>query len=708
MTNSFCIRSAGLATLGLLILVLTAPVRAADEKPKVDRFGDELPAGAIARLGTIRWRSREANRVLFSPDGLHLATLSSDNRVTLWQLSTGKPVRHLVCAKNPYCCAFSSDGELLAVGCRGGRIDLFNTGTGTLRSSFDHPDTDTGDSVGQLGIAPDGKSIVDITRINRPFKRGLQIGRWEISTRRFSDELTDNFNQEFPDDLHVSFSSGSSRIAFLRPDKIEVFDWDSHKWISRVPFLNQSLLPRHLLSADGKLLITSSFVPASAQYEVQVWNADNGLHVRNMKWGSQTPAAAVRLVLSHDQRILVSRIHDRLIVWDFASGEFLRAIPFPGQFGGNGEIALSKDGSILAAIHMGNRVRLWNTQDGRPLSELTEGHDSFIRSLTWTHDGNRIVSADLLGKLLEWDVSTARQRNSIQESVGDMHIVELTPDNQSLVLAGLYQDPSNGKLSYAVQFFNFPKRKLIEQLTVGSSPTAMALSPDGRTLALGAGEVSILRESRDFTTIDISLWDLDTRRQLGTLRGHEERIESLRFSVDGTTLASASADGSFRRWNVAQRRLVSARILRDLRPQEADRRFMEPLPLQSAAFSPDLQTVLFVDYRTGKLIIRGLQQDRPTSINQQLTLDVKGDPNANVCISPDGSTAAVTCCDPLRHTSTVTLINIVTGKPVAQFAGADDGFRIMKFSADGRRLACGSQLGTILIYKLPAGIPGNE
>ena len=42
-------------------------------KPRVDLCGDQLPAGAMARLGTLRWRHEE-HAIAFSPDGSRIVT----------------------------------------------------------------------------------------------------------------------------------------------------------------------------------------------------------------------------------------------------------------------------------------------------------------------------------------------------------------------------------------------------------------------------------------------------------------------------------------------------------------------------------------------------------------------------------------------------------------------------------------------------------
>src|SRR5437867_4341936 len=61
-----------------------------------DQPGDALPPGAVARLGTTRWR--HGGTVLLAsllPDGKTVVTVSEDRTVRLWEFPSGKELRRL-------------------------------------------------------------------------------------------------------------------------------------------------------------------------------------------------------------------------------------------------------------------------------------------------------------------------------------------------------------------------------------------------------------------------------------------------------------------------------------------------------------------------------------------------------------------------------------------------------------------------------------
>jgi WD40 repeat protein len=68
----------------------------------------------------------------------------------------------------------------------------------------------------------------------------------------------------------------------------------------------------------------------------------------------------------------------------------------------------------------------------------------------------------------------------------------------------------------------------------------VAVSPDGHYLALAAGQ-------------DIQVWRLPTHELVAILEGHKDLVWSVKFSLDGATLFSGSADRTVRVWDVQNR-----------------------------------------------------------------------------------------------------------------------------------------------------------
>src|SRR5262245_39627114 len=63
------------------------------DKPRLDLYGEPLPPGALARLGTIRFRSEGENFLLrFAPDGKTLTSVGTD-ALHVWDVGTGKEIR---------------------------------------------------------------------------------------------------------------------------------------------------------------------------------------------------------------------------------------------------------------------------------------------------------------------------------------------------------------------------------------------------------------------------------------------------------------------------------------------------------------------------------------------------------------------------------------------------------------------------------------
>src|SRR5262249_850962 len=99
---------------------------------RLDHNGDPLPNGALARLGSARFRHAEkVTGLAFLPDGQALVSSSWDGTLRLWEVPTARELRRFD-ANAGYVCplALSGDGKLLLSGGNDRTTRLWDVRTG--------------------------------------------------------------------------------------------------------------------------------------------------------------------------------------------------------------------------------------------------------------------------------------------------------------------------------------------------------------------------------------------------------------------------------------------------------------------------------------------------------------------------------------------------------------------------------------------------
>jgi WD40 repeat protein len=126
-------------TLALMVLAVRAD---AGQKQGTDLYGDPLPSGASARLGTVRWRHNDVILfAAFGPDGQTVVSASDDGTVRVWEFPGGKEIRRIAAAPAPEAeaapsprrsilaaAALSPDGKTIATSFSRGRNVAFGFG----------------------------------------------------------------------------------------------------------------------------------------------------------------------------------------------------------------------------------------------------------------------------------------------------------------------------------------------------------------------------------------------------------------------------------------------------------------------------------------------------------------------------------------------------------------------------------------------------
>ncbi len=185
-------------------------------------------------------------------------------------------------------------------------------------------------------------------------------------------------------------------------------------------------------------------------------------------------------------------------------------------------------------------LHLWNTATRQMVAEIPLS--SVATGLVFSRDGRRLMtSTTWSGEITVWQIPEGKKQESYplpRPDIAPSTGFAATPD---LRLAAYW---TAGGWIHVLDVHD--RRELWKQNASDSIITALAFSPDGKTLASAAG----YRES------DIRLWDVASGHEIGRLEGHENWVGSLVFWPDGNKLASSSADQTIRTWDVANRRCL--------------------------------------------------------------------------------------------------------------------------------------------------------
>jgi WD40 repeat protein len=509
------------ALLAPLALALLAPGAhaAAPARPRIDRYGDPLPPGALARLGTVRLRSG-TGVVSFavSPDGKLLAAGGDDGRVTLWDLATGRLVREVVLKGEPKVSAvrFSPDGRYLAAingivvihGPSGippspaHRLHIVRVADGKVRSPLGPGDRE----LRGLDFMAGGKLL--LSRVSSDENESAQeaVLAWDVRTGRQVRRL--------PGDGCHACSPDGRTVAVSRPAAVELWDVTTGKARGRLKRPDRHPVVM-TFSPDGKVL-AGAFAPSGE--------------------GSSFKAPLLCL-----WEVPTGRRRARLEVGNWPLG-----------------LAFSPDGRTLACVEAGDSdakagserrqpaVRVWDVRAGRlrrsfrfpALLALSDVVDSPEKPFAFSPDAKTLAFAVGERQVRVWDVSTGKERRRLPAGPWEVKHVAFSPDGR-LLLAGWFHvrvwEAATGK----------------ERLTIEGhrhSVWDVRFSPDGRLLA-----------SQDHLGCELRLWRAATGEPLPPFRGGPpQRVSCFSFSPDGKELVAVGLDGVVRRWAVPSGRRVRA------------------------------------------------------------------------------------------------------------------------------------------------------
>ena len=314
-------------------------------------------------------------------------------------------------------------------------------------------------------------------------------------------------------------------------------------------------------------------------------------------------------------------------------------------------VAFAPDSRLLASGSTDNTIRLWDATTGTELRAL-KGHTRPVLSLAFTRDGSVLASGSADQTIRLWDTTSGRELHVLGDDAdggavaGGAAALAFGADGSTLISVSIDITQGEGGLRYALSFkhWDYATGQLLHAFSAPCGQViAIALSPDGRTLASGGFD-------------PLTLWDVGSGRKVRTLAGGDKVVEALTFSPDGRTLAGAG-----RLWDV-----TSGRELRTLNGYEG------------GAFSPDGRTLAVIEGRTRISLL--------TLPNGEVARTFEGPQLGVNCLafSPDGATLASGDGD-----FVIRLRDTGAGRDTGTLRGHAGAVKAVAFSSDGRTLVTG-------------------
>ncbi len=515
-------RRTAIASVGLLLIVLLLAIgfadmqrRQANQKEKLFKAAEQARQEADAARAIAEQRGAEFRRLL------HVEQMNS--AVEAWKDREFSRLEKVLLAQLP-----EAGGEDL----RG--FDWFHlwgdAHRDPLKPLFTIEDPELPGAI-RVAFSPDGRTIAAANSVtNDPDQDGL-IKLYDVA----SGEKIRTLAGHTGGITAIAFSPDGTRLATASQDKTARIWNPANGETVHVLEGHSSWVISAAYFPDGKHFVTGSGTLAmNRPTEIFVWDTDTGNLYQKFETGDDK-GSVMSMTMSPDgarlftgiQTIRGINVSESFVrIWDAKKGTETQLIPAPGA----GMVAAVAPGwRSYAAGGSSKTLKLWEMEKGKKPIDLV-CHSDWITAMDYSPDGNALVTGSGNpitgvggGEIFFWNPTT--QRQDFRPRVLDQGITSLKFSPSGEFLAA-------GSTRSRLNVWQWePQSARDEVPPTPGHVLGLALAPDDQHLAVA------YRNKGTSATLQVSIWNPQTRDYAATLNEFPTPLSSSTFSPDGNVLA---------------------------------------------------------------------------------------------------------------------------------------------------------------------------
>jgi len=331
----------------------------------------------------------DGNGLVFSYDGQRLVVATSHDTASIVDCETQQVVALLKGHTDwVNCAAISHDGRFVLTGSEDNTVRLWESATGKLLLAL----TNHTSRVNAVAFSNDGRRI-----LSGSADRTARI--WEYDSEILLAQAQSNNTYNMRD---TPISTNDSAWHNIR--RLE----EGRAWVSRAAF-----------SQHGERLVTGNSYSSSAR----IWDTTQSKIL--LAVDGRTSGVTSVAISPDGQRVFTGSRDKMARVWDSSSGEQL--LEWSCDYDAT-NATFSPDGQRILT-NMGPQAAIWDSTNGKLLFTL-DGHTNKVRNVTFSSDGNWILTGSDDKTARIWDAQTGTPLQILQDHHSPVRAILFTPDSQ--------------------------------------------------------------------------------------------------------------------------------------------------------------------------------------------------------------------------------------------------------------------------------------